>query len=133
MRDILFRGKTILGNFFVTGSYYKSCDLYGNECNEILLQLGNKYIVAPETVGQYTGFKDIHGKKIFEGDIISAHLDELFPEEESRHVVKFHDGAFRGWNLNFKMWDDLDRGFASRFQIIGNEFDNPELLEVAKK
>lgn len=90
------------------------------------------YAVQEKTICEYAGFTDKDNDDIFEGDILSAHLDDLFPENETRLVVKFHDGAFRGWNLEFQTWDDLGDGFATEFKIIGNIHDNPELLEVAK-
>ena len=126
MPDLLCRGKCSVTKELI----------YGVHCIiplKNLLQLKDSlYQVDPETVGQFIGMTDKNDKKIFEGDILSAHLDDLFPEEESRLLVKFHDGAFRGWNLRCKMWDDLDNKFVKKFEIVGNMHDNPELLEVVK-
>ncbi len=89
--------------------------------------------VDPGTIGQYTGLKDKNGKQIFEGDILSAYLDEIAPENETRLVVEwdYERAAYYGANLGFRGYKDFFvGGFEKNFEVIGNIYDNPELLEV---
>lgn len=100
--------------------------------------------VDPKTIGQFTGVTDKNGKKIFEGDILRGfcypfqdgegnynYYAEVFRFENNSafglvthknpksNVVGISDG-----NCNYiEDWDN------HQWEIIGNIYDNPELLE----
>lgn len=139
MREILFRGKDADSNEWRYG-YYGHCeDMHGVKADLIStghadVQMGRLLIkcldVKSETVGQYTGLTDKNGKKIFEGDIVSGHLDDLFPEDESRYEIAWIDYGWHLTNLDGTV-DTAEQDWVNQyFEVIGNIHDNPELLEV---
>lgn len=89
-----------------------------------------KYEVIPETVGQYTGLTDKNRKKIFEGDIIQGFLSYT---QEDRAVI-----AYEKETMGFVPVPAFDEMYGRDYEIqdsedievIGNVFDNAELLEV---
>ena len=85
--------------------------------------------VNPETVGQYTELDDINGKKIFDGDILEAKLDDE-SERVTRVVVEW--GEF-GWQTHQPGCypDDMTKDDIGIWKVVGNRWDNPELLEYA--
>ena len=121
MREIKFRAKDIASNKWLFGDLRHHKD---DVC--IFDQGGTKgEQVKRETVGQFTGLRDINGKDIYEGDI----LDVNYADEESRLEVRFVRGVFAFlWN------GDLDDEFPCNApthewaKVIGNIYDNPELL-----
>lgn len=69
---------------------------------------------------QFTGLKDKHGKEIFEGDILK--ISDRCDEQE----VIFEDGFY--CTNEFAMFE-LCRDKNRTFEVIGNIYENPELLE----
>lgn len=130
MREILFRGKRVDNGEWETGSLL--VERMNTSDQQVMIadkMTGYPTLVLPETVGQYTGLKDKTGKKIFEGDILSGHLDELFPEDESRYPVVWHD---YGWHIKCgnKSFDTLEQWWVAKFlEVIGNIYDKPEMIE----
>lgn len=147
MREIKFRGKTrlsikelhdreiehtdgwIIGNLIVNGDKPM---IVGD-----LIEVDPEYIVheqwcsvIPETVGQYTGLKDVNGVEIYEEDV-AEWTQTLVATGRQRLVgtVKFFEGAF--WIDNgeeaIRLFDE-----SNPVEVIGNIHDNPELLGDTK-
>jgi uncharacterized phage protein (TIGR01671 family) len=140
MREIIFRGKRKDNGEWVEGYYARKGvdkDTFKHFICVMTFNVnGNTYSsmfyltdieVIPETVGQYTGLTDKNGTKIFEGDILSAHLDDGYPENETMLEVVWHNNGWYG--KNGKFFDDFDNGFEKYFEVIGNIYDNSELLK----
>ena len=144
-REILFRGKRTDNGEWVKGWLIK--DEYGIciASDDALYHVdGNEWNfedveVNPETVGQYTGLTDKNGVKIFEGDIIEAQTQDT--KRLRNAEVRF--GEFADINSDE---DECYIGFyivfdgifttagqlkecSNSIEVIGNIFDNPELLE----
>lgn len=122
MREILFRGKRTTAEGFVYGYYA----VFDGRNHSISNDDGN-YWVAPETVGQFTGLTDKNGKMIFEGDIITYNGDAMEVKWDTPGALFY----FKGIRTNNWIFDfcNLQR---SAVEVIGNVYDNPELLEVSE-
>lgn len=91
--------------------------------------------VIPETVGEYTNLTDKNDKKIFEGDIIKQ--INSYDNLEIIGVVRFSKSSqFVISHTYTEKENYYKRGKKKAFaiktncEIIGNIYDNPELLEV---
>lgn len=136
MREILFRGKRRDNNKWYYGNYLflhlPEVDCAGKESEKsydvhyIEPKNGINIAVFPETVGQYTGLKDKNGKKIFEGDI--AVYDDGDGEKEY-YVIYFEDAEFR---FSENPCEHFVECYAENIEVIGNIYDNSDLLEAAK-
>ena len=140
MRENLFRGKRRDNGEWVYGSLFVGFKK-SYICPEAIamynfdgtLCLGGFVEVSPESVGQYTGLKDKHGKRIFAGDILGSRYDKLYPDDVAIEVVKW----FRnGWYIQQEnnLPDALcEYGVLPYSEVIGNIHDNPELLLESKE
>ncbi len=124
MREILFRGKDIAGNW-----HYGTPLIFTEDYVCMTAPHTYNKAVIPETIGQYTGLTDKNGKKIFEGDIVAGAVHWL--ERYKNGVVSFRDGSFgliwyRGDVEQFNPFTSMCN---VEYEVIGNIHDNPELLK----
>ena len=81
----------------------------GFDGNRLRADDGTRFILM-----QYTGLKDKNGKEIYEGDIVVE--TEQDDSTLQRTVV---------WNESFGGWSLFNK---SAYEIIGNIYENPELI-----
>ncbi len=128
----LFRGKRIDNGEWVVGDLVHSVYKIGDTC---IGQYGNEigmHEVDPLTICQCTGLKDKNGRLIWENDIV-AYWDSYSTENgqaeadcDGKVVWDDETISFQVTNrLSAESYEVLDE-----CSVIGNVFDNPELLEV---
>src|SRR5699024_3831524 len=83
-------------------------------------------------VMQYTGLKDKNGVGIYEGDILEVEINEVGTYKGTINGKTFFD-RFQGYSSKIKVegMHDINtlRYWNNRVSIIGNIYENPELLE----
>lgn len=136
MREILFKAKRLDNGEWVEG-YYVYC-----RKRHYILPVLNKAIgfderedewveVDPNTLCQYTGLTDKNGQKIWENDICDR-------KEKCPEIVTYNKGD---WQLDYSYALGKEKHFCACnlgfyacerecVEVIGNVFDNPELLEA---
>ena len=139
MRDYTFRGRDMFGVWH---------EGYISERGENAIitsknsRSGVGYYVDRETVGEHIGLTDVNGKKVFEGDILrltqSGGDDEEITVED--FLIQFNE-KHSCYEMQFVGF--LENGFPDelikqhevegyRAEVVGNKWDNPELLGVLK-
>lgn len=90
--------------------------------------------VEPETIGQFTGLYDCDGTEIYEGDIVKWGKDGLMYAVRFWHgmfyasVEECNEGILGGFPLHA-----LTEHEDGKCEIVGNIYDNPELLKGGEK
>lgn len=158
MREIEFRAKDFTGNWrygsllerkffdfrdgvqdFVSNYYISTIE---NDWTTSSVALNKEYLIIPETIGQFTGLEDRNDKEIYEGDIVEMHY--FFENHDPSTLGVFEDedfimGYLRYDELGLILIDKENNKYrvseyvqepCEELEVIGNIYDNPELLEV---
>lgn len=139
MREYLFKAQDYDGKW-VEGHYYSQVyhkNTIEEEWYHFIKPIGSEswenIRIKPNTLCQYTGLLDVNGNRIWENDICDR--KEQFPE-----IVRYHEGD---WTLDYSYAYQKEYGFnfcnlgfyvceRGGVEVIGNVFDNPELVEGIK-
>nr|DAQ06921.1 MAG TPA: YopX protein [Caudoviricetes sp.] len=150
MREILFRGKHMhvcpenkhLDGTWVEGYLEDENHINDGKC---------EFLIDPKTICQYTGLTDKNGRKIWENDILMGHgnREDLakvvygeFPVINAESLEAVDEVI--GWHYEVVPTDALSKCEpfclpmplteeyvkTCEFEVVGNVFDNLELMEV---
>lgn len=127
MREILFRAKRIDNGEWVEGQYTYILNPYtesGGPIKHLICNGTNVFNdeIDPETLCQYTGLKDKNGNRIWENDILycGMNLRVSWHTQKASWVL-----SKKGWMYNHFFGESVE---PEDVEVIGNFFDNPELL-----
>ena len=141
MREIIFRGKRSDTGEWIYGDLRQDADLESAyiggwdyfTADYALQREPFEYPVSPETVSQFTGLYDENGVRIFENDIV-RYTDLAF----NPNIGRFENMIFTSavtYNLDNGCFSPFEPDTfesyirAENVEVIGNRFDNPELLK----
>lgn len=137
MREILFRGQPRFENRWIYGSYVKIGD------NHMIIDESNHSLIGicyfgciPETICQYTNKNDMDGQKIFLGDKLNIGPKDFGFITDGKEKPAIYEVKSEGCDYILYRPDlNLTWGRLSRLdkigwdcKVVGNIFDNPELL-----
>ena len=138
MREILFKAKRTDTDAWIEGNYlndeeiaYISGFIYNNTIFGFE-KIPFKCQVIPETVSQFTGLYDKNGVRIWENDIV-RYNDLAFNPDIGRFENKTFTSAVT-YNLDNGCFSPFEPDTfesyirAENVEVIGNRFDNPDLL-----
>lgn len=141
-KEILYKAKRVDNGEWVFGlPIYKNYirvftehEYEDEEGRKIKYSTTKDYQVDPKTMCEFIGLIDKNKNKIFEHDIAEykdCPASDYYRETiiVNRGVIKFEDGAFFVTNRETVEMDDLVYNGVMECSVVGNIFDNPELLE----
>ena len=136
MREILFKAKRIYDGKWIEGYYLRDQYHIGGKDIIFYRKDSDRFTVYTdridiETLCQFTGLYDKNGDKIWENDIFQytdeamvIQKDLIEYNETHASFVRLHNAEKLGLQY---LW--IDEATCNHGEVIGNIFDNPELLQ----
>lgn len=129
MREIMFRGlqaHPLPGKQYFVYGWITEPNGPGEGIAMMDVGQGERWQVLMDTVGQYTGMKDIDGMEIYEGDL----LEPLIGQLKGRVGVIEYAGDRFVMKIPFECstFHYAIGGASNYFRIVGNIHENPELF-----
>ena len=121
-REIEFRGFDGTKWYYGDLEYNRKTDIARIHTYKEDGSYGRQYLVDPDTIGQFAGLVDKNGVKIFEGDWVLLEGVGIFNVRYSTSMCQFGLYGKRGFV------DALKELQEDRYVVVGNVYDNPELL-----
>lgn len=106
-------------------SIYSDGPDFSNDSDALM---GEKPDLNEAVLMQYVGLEDKNGRKIYEGDIVHTGKDNIGDPEPMVGKVIMREGSWLIENEKKQEAVDLFSEITSR-EVIGNIFENPEMLE----
>lgn len=149
MREILFKAKRIDNGKWIEGYLFDNgfdgeekkyfiggliIEKYnGTACDEWDITGIDFCEIDPETLCQFTGLCNKNGNRIWENDILMAHLDEFYPEDATYETVEWNTAGWVTHEAGSTDREYIDKFDLEYYEVVGNIFDNPELLQEEHK
>lgn len=137
MREILFKAKRLDNGEWVEGFYHYSNYIYPETrehafTKHYILPIDSQdaYEVNSDTLCQYTGMNDKNSEKIWENDIVNKiDVNTLGWHRERKGKISFNNLGY--WLLTTEFGDGywLGEFNSEQIEVMGNVFDNSELME----
>lgn len=138
-REIKFRGRSVHTDDWCYGSFVNNPDEPTICWFDIWADGDSDWReekVEPHTVGQFTGLHDKNGKEIYDGDILA----------ENGKQIGYIVGGVRGYcydviynpvrsngEKDWSLYGVVITDYPDSVEVIGNVYDNPELLKGDEK
>ncbi|HEL1594532.1 YopX family protein [Streptococcus suis] len=105
---------------------------YERQKVKIKHQRGTTHMTVPlddVVLMQSTGLVDVNGKEIFEGDVVRVTCEHPIDFPDCQGVVRMLEGRYMVCDDKTERGSELFSEIFSN-EIIGNIYENPELVEV---
>ena len=122
MRQIKFRAKTLANGHWVYGNLNVR-----NKDRVSILNSKSEPWVVPSTIGQFTGLTDCNGKEIYEGDKVRFY-DDIEDKQVTSHVIYHKESCSFCVAPTELCGDYIGLTVYWKFEVIGNIYDNSELI-----